>query len=66
MDINRKIKGIKKMIQNGVYIDSADVMLLINEIELQEKIINLMAKDLKTPVHNEEWIKKYYQKEVRK
>ncbi len=39
MDIKRKIKGIKKMIQNGVIIDAVDVTILINEIERLNKKI---------------------------
>lgn len=46
MDIKRKIKGIKKMIQNGAYIDSTDVMILINEIEKLNKKIKYQQEKI--------------------
>lgn len=37
MDINKKIRGIKKLINNGAIIDSVDVLILIQEIERLQK-----------------------------
>lgn len=34
------------------------------DIEIKDKVIDLMAEQLTTPVHNKEWVKKYYENEV--
>ena len=45
MDINKKIRGIKKLINNGAIIDSIDVLILIQEIErLQKENLKLKNK----------------------
>ena len=42
----------------------ADIKAIIEEIEQKNRIIDLMAEDLKTPVNSKEWIIEYYKKEV--
>lgn len=36
----------------------------IKELEEKDKIIDLMAEYLITPIHSKEWVKKYYKKLV--
>ena len=37
---------------------------LKEEVDQKEKIIDLMADQLTTPIHNKKWIKKYYENKV--
>lgn len=47
----------------SAYYDRTEAYLeLQNKAEKQEKIIDLMAEDLKTPIHSKEWIKQEYEK----
>ena len=66
IDIKNKIKNMKKCIKNDWQISNIDVQILIQEFEKQEKMIKLMAKDLSTDSHSEDWIVDYYEKEARK
>lgn len=36
----------------------------IEEIEKKDKVINLMAEQLTTPIHSKEWVKNYYEREI--
>ena len=38
----------------------------IAELEKKDKIINLMAEQLTTPVHSKEWVIEHYKKEIEK
>ena len=38
---------------------------VLNLVEKQDKMINLMAEQLRTPVNSKEWIKEYYKHEVK-
>lgn len=35
-----------------------------SDIEIKDKVIDLIAEQLTTPVHSKEWVKKYYENEV--
>ena len=35
---------------------------LKEEVEQKDKIIDLMAEQLTTPIHSKEWVKEYYKK----
>ena len=39
---------------------------VLSELEKQDKIINLMAERLTTPIHSKEWIIDYYKREIEK
>ena len=43
-----------------------DIHNYIEEIEKQDKIIELMAEQLTTPIHSKEWVIDYYKKEIEK
>ena len=47
MDIDRKIKGIKKLLENGAIIDAVDVTILIQEIERLNKKIKYQQDKIK-------------------
>lgn len=42
------------------------ILNLISVIEKQNKIINLMAEQLTTPINSKEWVIKYWEKEAEK
>ena len=64
IDINNKIRKMKTAIQRDWSISNNDVDILIRAYEKQKKMIDLMAKDLTTPVNNKEWVIDYYKKEA--
>lgn len=39
---------------------------MLNLIEKRDKVINLMAEQLTTPVHSKEWVIDYYKREIEK
>lgn len=43
-----------------------DIHNYIEEIEKQDKIIDLMAEQLTTPVHSKEWVIDFYKREIEK
>jgi hypothetical protein len=73
MDIGKKIRGMKKLINNGAIIDSVDVLILIKEIEKQRKMIELMAYDRYffksygwlTNIHSPEDVIKHYERKAK-
>lgn len=36
-----------------------------DKIELQSKIIDLMAEQLTTPIHSKKWVKQYFENKVK-
>ena len=61
------LKNIKKLvdIEWKHYVTDAElssIETLLIAYEKQNKIIDLMAEDLKTPVNSKEWIIEYYKK----
>lgn len=64
IDINNKIRNMKLCIERNWNIPNWDVDKLIRAYKKQEKMIELMAKDLTTPVHDKEWVIEHYKKEA--
>ena len=44
--------------------DNTDMLKM--ELEKKNKIINLMAEQLTTPIHSKEWVIDYYKREIEK
>ena len=57
-ELNLKDKQIEKY-QNMLVTND---MLHIKESQEKDKIIDLMAEQLTTPIHNKEWVKEYYKR----
>lgn len=57
-DLFEKDGDFKEFCDNHI----ADIKAIIEEIEQKNRIIDLMAEDLKTPVNSKEWIIEYYKK----
>ena len=53
----RAIEELKSLSPSEQSIDS-----ILNLIEKQDKLINILAVQLTTPVHNKEWVIKYWTK----
>lgn len=49
-----------KNIGTPVYI--SDLKNVLSMLEEKERIIDLMAEQLTTPIHSKEWVKEYYKK----
>ena len=46
--------------------DYKSIENVLLELEKKDKIIDLMAEQLTTPVHSKEWVINYYKKEIEK
>ena len=57
-ELNKNDKQIEKY-QNMLVTND---MLHIKESQEKDKIIDLMAEQLTTPIHSKEWVKEYYKK----
>ena len=57
-ELNKKDKQREKY-QNMLVTND---MLHIKESQEKDKIIDLMAEQLTTPIHSKEWVKEYYKK----
>ena len=57
-ELNKKDKQIEKY-QNMLVTND---MLHIKESQEKDKVIDLMAEQLTTPIHGKEWVKEYYKK----
>ena len=57
-ELNKKDKQIEKY-QNMLVTND---MLHIKESQEKDKIIDLMAEQLTTPIHSKDWVKEYYKK----
>ncbi len=57
-ELNLKDKQIEKY-QNMLVTND---MLHIKESQEKDKIIDLMAEQLTTPIHSKEWVKEYYKR----
>ena len=60
-DIKAVIEELKNT-QSDLYEANNRIVDLMNIIDERDKIIDLMAIDLKTPVNSKEWIIEYYKK----
>ena len=67
-DYERILKENKKkdkQIEQYQNILATNDMLHVIECENKYKIIDLMAEQLTTPIHDKEWIKKYYENKAK-
>lgn len=53
----------EKNIEISVFI--SDLKNVLSMLEEKEKQIDLMAKQLTTPIHGKEWIKRYYENKAK-
>ena len=66
----KAIERCKQLIKveqaNWIGLSNQDAIeTVLNVVERQNKIIDLMAEQLRTPVNSKEWIKEYYKHEVK-
>lgn len=59
------LKEKDKQIEQYQNILATNDMLHVIECENKYKIIDLMAEQLTTPIHDKEWIKKYYENKAK-
>lgn len=69
MNIEESISKLRRQITAGkceknigIPVFISDLETLLTAYEKQNKIIDLMANDLKTPINSKEWIIEYYKK----
>ncbi len=65
---DNKIKRLENMnkFQSKDIKEAVDYTFELNkEIELKDKIIDLMSEQLTTPIHDKNWVKEYYEKKVK-
>ena len=59
------LKEKDKQIEEYQNMLATNDMLHVIECENKDKIIDLMAEQLTTPIHDKEWIKKYYENKAK-
>ena len=59
------LKEKDKQIEQYQNMLATNDMLHVIECENKDKIIDLMAEQLTTPIHDKEWIKKYYENKAK-
>lgn len=71
--MDKLIRKIQTCLEKCYSLDTDDIRKLIEEIEKlkrktkkQEIIIDLMAVQLSTPIHDKEWIIEHYKEEAKK
>lgn len=45
--------------------NSKAIEVVLNAIKEKDKIIDLMAEQLTTPIHSKEWVKEYYKRRTK-
>ena len=50
---------------NEVRLDNKSIEKVLSMLKEKDKIIDLMAEQLTTPIHDKEWIKKYYENKAK-
>lgn len=60
--LRNRVKEVKNLTKYSLY--KKEFATLNKHIEKRDKIIDLMAEQLKTPVNSKEWVIEYYTKEV--
>lgn len=48
--------------EDSIYTEHLGIILKL--VEINDKIIDLMAEQLSTPLNSKEWVKEYYRKKV--
>lgn len=49
----------------GIPVYISDLKNVLSMLEEKEKINDLMAEQLTTPIHNKEWVKEYYERKAK-
>ena len=65
---DNRIKRLENMnkFQSKDIKEAVDYTFELNkEIELKDKIIDLMSEQLTTPIHSKEWVKEYYERKAK-
>ena len=61
-ELKKELKKKDKQIEKYQNMLVTNDMLHIKESQEKDKIIDLMAEQLTTPIHSKEWVKEYYKK----
>lgn len=61
-----RLEKIEFCIRDGYEILPEDLKWMVNQLRLQDTMLNLMTPKLTAPIHDEEWVKKYYKEEAKK
>lgn len=70
MDINKAKENLKGYLNwlktNGFSMAENDeaIQIILSELDKKDKIINLMAEQLTTPVHSKKWVIEYFTNKV--
>lgn len=62
----KRLEKIEFCIRDGYEVLPEDLKWMVNQLRLQDTMLNLMTPKLTAPIHNEEWVKKYYKEEAKK
>lgn len=67
--INEHIERVKEYLEYGMpYSEYLDLQIsfetILNELDKKDKIINLMAEQLITPVHSKKWVIDYFTNKI--
>ncbi len=61
--LRNRIKEVKKLEKYSLY--KKEFSRLNRQLQNKDKIIDLMAEQLTTPIHDKEWIKKYFENKAK-
>ena len=61
-ELKKELKKKDKQIEKYQNMLVTNDMLHIKESQEKDKIIDLMAEQLTTPIHSKDWVKEYYKK----
>lgn len=61
-----RLERIEFIIRDGYEVPHEDLEWMTKQLRLQDTMLNLMAPKLTAPIHDEEWVKKYYKEEAKK
>ena len=60
-----RLEKINYQINNGYEVQQEDLKWMVEQLRIQDTMINIMASNLTTPIHGEDWVKKYYKEEAK-
>ena len=60
--LRNRVKEVKKLTKYSLY--KKEFSTLNEHLKKKDKIIDLMAEELTTPLHSKEWVKDYYERKV--
>lgn len=61
-----RLENIQNLLNEGNTVPRKELDWLIKQLRIQDTMINLMAPKLTAPIHDEDWVKKYYKEEAEK